>query len=148
MKRTVIALCIIIIVGIQLIPVNRTNPEVAYDFDGPAEVKAILKRSCYDCHSNLTEWPWYSRVAPVSWLVSKDVKKGRDELNFSEWGEYSDRRRTRKLEEIEEKVADKEMPLKLYVRLHPGAALSVADAETLIEWSKVERQAMDKAPAE
>ena len=148
LRRKALFVGILLVLGIQLIPVPRENPEAVAPITAPDDVRMVLENSCYDCHSNLTEWPWYSRVAPVSWLVYKDVKKGRDELNFSEWGEYSDRRRNRKLEEIEEKVTDKEMPLKLYVRLHPEAGLSVADAETLIEWSRGERQAMEEAPAE
>ena len=147
-RKKAMLVALLLVLGIQFIPVPRENPPAVAPISLPDDVRMVLENSCNDCHSNLTEWPWYSRVAPVSWLVYKDVKRGRDELNFSEWGEYSDRRRSRKLEEIEEKVADKEMPLKLYVRLHPGAALSVADAETLIEWSRVERQSMEEAPAE
>jgi hypothetical protein len=147
-RRRALLVVVLLVLGIQLVPVPRENPAVVNPVAVPDDVRMVLENSCNDCHSNLTVWPWYSRVAQVSWLVYRDEKKGRDELNFSEWGEYSDRRRNRKLEEIEEKVADKEMPLKLYVRLHPGAALSVADAETLIEWSRVERQAMEEAPAE
>lgn len=135
-------------IGIQLIPVPRENPPVVAPITVPDGVRTVLENSCHDCHSNLTEWPWYSRVAPASWLVYKDVKRGRDKLNFSEWGEYSDRRRNRKLEEIEELVADKEMPLKIYVRMHPEAALSVTDAESLIEWSRAERASMEDAVAE
>lgn len=141
-KRNKILIAVgLVLVGIQLVPIPRENPPVTAEIAVPAEVRAILEGSCYDCHSNETVWPWYSRVAPASWLVYKDVKKGRDELNFSEWGEYSDRRRNRKLEEVEEKIREKEMPLKIYLPLHPEAALSVADAETLIEWSRSEREA-------
>ena len=147
-RRKALLVAVLLVLGIQLVPVPRRNPAPVNPISVPDDVRMVLENSCYDCHSNLTEWPWYSRVAPVSWLVYKDVKEGRGELNFSEWGEYSERRRNRKLEEIEEKVADKEMPLKIYVRMHPGAALSVADAETLIEWSRVERQAMEEVPAE
>jgi hypothetical protein len=147
-RRKALLVALLLVIGIQLIPVPRENPPVVAPITVPDDVRAVLENSCNDCHSNLTEWPWYSRVAPVSWLVYKDVKKGRDELNFSEWGDYSDRRRNHKLEEIEEKVTDKQMPLKIYLRMHPDAALSVADAETLIEWSRAERAAMEAAPAE
>ena len=114
----------------------------------PDDVQTVLKNSCYDCHSNLTEWPWYSRVAPASWLVYRDVKKGRDEMNFSEWGDYSERRRNSKLEEIEELVTEKKMPLKIYLSLHPEARLSVADKETLIYWSRSARSSGESPPAE
>ena len=138
----------VVVVGMQLVPVPRENPPVTAAISVPQEVQAVFDNSCNDCHSHLTEWPWYSRVAPASWLVYRDVKKGRDELNFSEWGDYSDRRRNHKLEEIEEKVSDKEMPLPIYVRLHPEAALSVNAAETLIKWSRAERAALDFVPDE
>lgn len=142
-KRNKILLAVgLVVVGIQLVPVPRENPPVTAAIVVPPEVQGILEASCYDCHSNLTEWPWYSRVAPASWLVYKDVKEGRDELNFSEWGDYSDRRRNHKLEEIEEKVREGEMPLKLYLPFHPEAALSEADAETLIQWSRAEREGL------
>jgi len=147
-RKKAMLVTLLLLLGIQLIPVPRENPEAVAPILVPDDVRVVLENSCNDCHSNLTVWPWYSHVAPVSWLVYRDVKKGRAELNFSEWGEYSERRRNRKLEDIEEKVADKEMPLKLYVRLHPEAGLSVADAEALIEWSRVERRAMEEAPAE
>lgn len=148
LRKKALFVGILLVLGIQLIPVPRENPEVVAPITVPDDVRMVLENSCYDCHSNLTEWPWYSRVAPVSWLVYKDVKKGRDELNFSEWGEYSDRRRNHKLEEVEEKVSEGEMPLKVYLPLHPEARLSDADRQTLIEWSRAEREAMDEAPAE
>jgi len=147
-RQKAILVAMLLVLGIQLIPVPRENPPAVAPISVPDDVRTVLENSCYDCHSNLTEWPWYSRVAPVSWLVYKDVKKGRDELNFSEWGEYSDRRRDHKLEEVEEKVSEGEMPLKVYLPLHPEARLSDADRQALIEWSRVERRAMDEAPAE
>jgi len=142
-RRKVLLVVLLTVIGIQLIPVPRENPPVVASITVPDDVRTILENSCYDCHSNLTEWPWYSRVAPASWLVYKDVKRGRDEMNFSAWGEYSDRRRNHKLEEIEELVTDEKMPLKIYLRMHPEAELSAADAETLIEWSRAERAAAE-----
>jgi hypothetical protein len=147
-RRKILLVVILLVVGIQLVPVPRENPPVTAPVAAPDDVRAVLENSCYDCHSNLTKWPWYSRVAPASWLVYKDVTKGRDELNFSEWGEYSDRRRDHKLEELEEFVTDKKMPLPIYLRLHPEAALSVAAAETLIGWSRAERAALGIVPEE
>lgn len=147
-RRKLLFVALLTAVGIQLVPVPRTNPPEVAPVRVPDPVRTVLERSCYDCHSNQTEWPWYSRVAPVSWLVYKDVKKGRDQLNFSEWGEYSDRRRDRKLEEIEELITDKKMPLKIYLPLHPEARLSATDAETLIEWSRAERGPIEPAATE
>lgn len=133
----------LLLVGIQLVPVSRDNPPEPAPIVTPVEVREVLETSCYDCHSNLTRWPWYSRVAPVSWLIGRDVTEGRDELNFSEWGDYSARRQNHKLEEVEEKVTEKEMPLKLYLPLHPDARLTEAEAETLIEWSRAERAILE-----
>jgi len=76
---------IIVVIAIQFVTVERTNPPVTGEINVTPELKSVLQKSCYDCHSNETVWPWYSKVAPVSWLVSKDVVEGREELNFSEW---------------------------------------------------------------
>jgi len=132
----------VLLIAIQLVPVRRENPPVTAAIETPDEIGSLLRASCYDCHSNQTAWPWYSRVAPVSWLVYRDVKKGRDELNFSEWGNYSDRRRDHKLEEVEEKVSEGEMPLKFYLPLHTEARLSDADRQILVDWARAERAAV------
>jgi len=138
----------VLALGIQLVPVPRENPPIVAPISVPDDVQTVLENSCYDCHSNLTEWPWYSRVAPASWLVYRDVKKARDEMNFSQWGDYSERRRNHKLEEIEELVTDKKMPPKIYLPLHPEARLSVADMETLVDWSRAEREVPEPASIE
>ena len=78
------ALLILVLIGIQFIPVERTNPPVVLDVDAPPQVKEILKKACYDCHSNDTEWAWYTKIAPMSFLAIKDVDEGREHLNFSE----------------------------------------------------------------
>jgi hypothetical protein len=122
---------------IQVIVPARTNPVSdpamhlrAVRPDAAAAV-AVMERSCRDCHSNDTVWPWYSRVAPVSWLVAHDVSDGRRELNISEFGTYNDRRRQRKLEEACEQVREGEMPLWIYRLQHPEAALQPGDVETI-----------------
>lgn len=135
----------LVLFGIQLVPVPRENPPVTAEILAPDQVRSRLESSCYDCHSNQTVWPWYSHVAPVSWLVYRDVRKARDELNFSLWDEYTDRRRDHKLEEIEEKVSEGEMPLKIYLPLHPDARLSDADRQTLVDWARTERAAIPSA---
>ena len=87
MKKFIIFL-IVVIVGIQFIPVERTNPPVQSDIDAPADVKAIFKKACYDCHSNETNWAWYTKIAPASFIAVDDVNTGRKHLNFSEWDKY------------------------------------------------------------
>jgi hypothetical protein len=138
MKRKLLILTgalAVILIAIQLVPVERTNPPVVADFDGPTAVKAVLETSCYDCHSHETSWPWYSRVAPMSWLVAHDVEEARDHLNFSQWGTLDAKRREKLTEEIWEEVEEGEMPLKVYLLAHPDARLSEADKATLRDWS-------------
>ena len=121
--------------AIQLVPVARENPPVEGDVEAPAEVASILRRACYDCHSHETRWPWYSRVAPVSWIVASDVRDGRRHLNFSRWNRLDEGKRAHALEEIVEEVQTGEMPLKAYRVTHPGAELTAADVETLRGWA-------------
>lgn len=120
---------------LQLIPVDRTNPPVEREVQAAPEVKAILTRACYDCHSNETVWPWYSRVAPVSWLVAWDVKEGREELNFSTWNRYDAKQRAKKIKESWEEVQEGEMPPWFYVPLHGEARLSDRDRRILGAWA-------------
>jgi len=116
---------------IQLVPVSRDNPKVIADVAAPAEVDAILRRACYDCHSHETVWPWYAYVAPISFLVAHDVHEGREHLNFSNWGQ-----RPRHAEDIAEVVDEGEMPMWIYVLNHPEAKLTAAERKTLTGWAK------------
>ncbi len=130
----------------QLIPVEKTNPpvnpvETVYaSMPVPPDIASIFRRSCHDCHSNQTVWPWYSRLAPVSWLVVRDVKKGRGELNLSEWGRYAGRRKDRKLKEICEQVTGSKMPMPAYTLMHPQARLVHQDKKTMCEWTDAARK--------
>ena len=125
-----------LLVLIQLVRPSQTNPPSTGTIQAPAEVITLLERACYDCHSNETKWPWYSQVAPVSWLVSRDVNDARKHLNFSEWENYEAGRKLKKLEELVEEVGEGEMPLAIYVPLHPEAKLTAADRSVLVEWAK------------
>jgi hypothetical protein len=111
-----------------------TNPPVQGELAAPSEVDATLRRSCYDCHSNETRWPWYSRVAPFSWVVVHDVDLGRKEVNFSQWGEYFPRTRQRKLQWMQRAVQQQVMPPRSYILLHPDARLSAEDRARLQQW--------------
>jgi mono/diheme cytochrome c family protein len=122
-----------VLAAIQLVPVERTNPPVESEVDAPAEVKAILRRACWDCHSHETVWPLQAYVAPVSWLVAHDVEEGREEMNFSRWSEVDPARVARKLPE---EVGEGEMPPRLYALAHPGARLSDADRAVLVAWAR------------
>ncbi|NPA30117.1 MAG: heme-binding domain-containing protein [Epsilonproteobacteria bacterium] len=129
---------LILIVGMQLIPVEMTNPQSdpKLEIKAPADVQAIFVRSCYDCHSNHTKWPWYSHVAPVKWFVARDVKVGRQWLNFSEWETY-DEAKKEKLKAMIFKAVGLAMPLGLYVKAHPEAALSAEDKQKIREWTGI-----------
>ena len=127
---------------IQLVPVSRTNPPESGPLVAPAEVKEILTNSCYDCHSNKTKWPWYSRVAPVSWWVVDHVNEGREELNFSNWGALDPEEQGEMLEEIVEEVEEKKMPLPSYTLGHPQAALSTQEVKVLRNWVQATRGAL------
>jgi len=133
-KRTLIVLAILV-AAIQLIQPDRSNPPVTADFDGPESVKVILKAKCYDCHSNEVVWPWYSYVAPVSWWISDHVIEGREELNYSEWGDFSTKRRGRKTEETYDEIADGYMPLKSYLLTHRDAKVTEEELAIIEAWA-------------
>jgi cytochrome c551/c552 len=135
LKRVGIGL-ILLLIAAQFVPVQRINPVERGEFTAPADVQAILRRACYDCHSNETNWPWYSKIAPVSFLLANDVKEGRREVNFSTWQKYENQRRLRKLKEIAKEVENGDMPPWYYLPLHPDAKLSSAERQTIISWAK------------
>jgi hypothetical protein len=110
------------------------------------EVGAIIHRACKDCHSNATTWPWYSRVAPVSWMIARDVSRGRAKLNFSEWGPGT--RSANEVAEICDAVTDESMPLRPYLLMHPEARLSRQDVDTICAWADhAKARAGARAPA-
>jgi len=123
----------------------RTNPPIDHSQTLEAhaqispEVSSILARSCNDCHSNRTAWPWYTNVAPVSWFVTEHVDEGRSEMNFSEWGLYNRRRQETRLQAICDEVESGGMPLSSYLPLHPHAKLSAEDKKALCDWAEAER---------
>lgn len=138
MKRILLILLAVVAAALllaQLVPVERDNPPVEQTVDAPAEVLTVLRRSCFDCHSHETRWPWYSYVAPVSFLVADDVHHGREHLNFSTWNRYPADERADLFEEIGEEVEKGAMPLPLYLRTHPEARLSAAERGLILGWA-------------
>lgn len=119
---------------IQLVPVNRNNPPVTGEIDPPDNVYEIIYRACYDCHSNETDWPWYSRIAPVSWWLAHNVSEGREHLNFSIWDSYTPAEQLHLVEEIWEEVDEANMPLYTYLITHPRAELSNLDINLIYYW--------------
>jgi Haem-binding domain len=118
----------------QFVTAKRTNPSSLGAFAAPPGIAVTLKRACYDCHSNETRWPWYSRLAPLSWLIVRDVTLGRKEVNFSEWGSYYLLTQRRKLEWIGRALHEEKMPPWSYRLMHPSARLSQADRAALERW--------------
>lgn len=145
-RITVIVL--VLLAGIQLIPVAKTNP--TFDPVGslwamqnvPADIGAILQRSCQDCHSNRTKWPWYSHVAPVSWTVASDVNGGRRHFNMDEWASYSLEKKQSKLTKICEELKSGDMPDSKYLWIHRSAKLTDQQRATLCDWAEVTRKTL------
>jgi len=139
--KLVLGILVVAIVLIQLVPVERENPLVKGEVSAPDPVMEVLRGSCYDCHSNETVWPWYSRVAPLSWLIAGDVEEGRSHLNFSEWESLTDEDRADAMEEIWEEIEEGAMPLPIYLRMHPEAVLTEPQREVLRRWLEGQPQA-------
>ena len=139
--RISLALSAVALTGAQVVRPARTNPlsnpadVLTAHMNVPADVVAILDRSCRDCHSNDTRWPWYSHVAPVSWLVIDHVNHGRSHLNVSDWGRYDRRRQAQLLKNSCELSRKGAMPMPSYLLLHGTARLSPADIEKLCDWA-------------
>jgi hypothetical protein len=99
-------------------------------------ISALLQESCYDCHSNNTEYPWYNKVQPVAWFLEDHINEGKEELNFNEWDAYSNRRKNSKLKSIISQVKDDEMPLASYTLIHKDAKLSNSEKTLIIDYMK------------
>ena len=128
-----------IFAALQLFNPVRTNPPVITDFiaaaSPPASVAAPLRAACYDCHSHETKWPWYSRVAPISWLIVSDTDEGREHLDFSDWPAEA-ARAAKKLDRINEVLDYREMPPKKYTLLHADARLTETQRKEIMDWTE------------
>jgi hypothetical protein len=145
MKRKIKLILVLLVVGFAVIqffrPERFTSNEVTNDhifkkMQVPENVQSILKRSCYDCHSNHTVWPWYSNVAPISWFVVSDVNEGRRKMNLSEWGKLTEKKQIKRLTDICDEITENRMPLGQYVIIHGDAKLSDTDKDVLCKWVK------------
>lgn len=131
--------------ALQFYRPDRTNPTVnpaetlEASTDLPSDVRAVLQRSCNDCHSNETSYPWYSNVSPFSWFLDDHIRHGRSELNFSVWNTYEKSRKMRKLDEICEVIESSEMPLPSYLWIHRDAVLKSENARRLCSWAADEK---------
>jgi len=140
LKKILLALLIVLIIS-QFFPANlpkvtAENPaDLIANNSIPDEVAKILHESCYDCHSNETIYPWYSYVSPVKFLVSKDTRKGRKHVNFSEWENYNKADKLEALDDFGDEVDEGEMPMEIYTVMHSNSKLSDADRELLVAWA-------------
>jgi hypothetical protein len=135
MKKVILFIALLL-AAIQFVPISRTNPAEESPLEAPAPVAALLKRACFNCHSHQTVWPWYSRVAPASWLLASDVTEGRSELNFSSWGKYLPEKRLTLAKELVEDLASGEMPPWYYLPLHPEGRLTPEELGAIKEWAE------------
>ncbi len=137
--RLILIVFLVVFIGIQFVPVERTNPPSravdSLQAKTTPEIKAILDRSCRDCHSNETRWPWYSHVAPAAWLVASDVHKGREHFNYSEWTSIDSDEQDKFLGGMCSLAQRGRMPLPPYLLIHRDAKLSPADVTALCAWS-------------
>jgi len=126
--------------AVQFIPVGTRNPAVVPALTiyatqpVPQTVRSIFDNSCSDCHSNQTHWPWYSHLAPVSWMIVHDVHEGRKHLNLSEWGTYSEKKREEKLESLCEQVTNGDMPDSKYAFVHRKVRLTQDQRDAVCAW--------------
>lgn len=113
----------------------------------PDSVQALLKKSCYDCHSNHSDYPWYDRVAPVSWWITNHINEGKRGLNFTEFADYTSKRKAKKLDGIAKTVQKGEMPLNSYLWMHGDAKLSEAQKKTIVDWANAAKQTIPDSTA-
>ena len=136
MKKLAI-LIVLIFIGIQFVPMDvpaDVPTKAENSIEAPENIQAILKRSCFDCHSNHTIYPWYSNIAPVSWFTKHHVEEGRKHMNFSTWASYEDEKKLKFLQKIPKAIQSK-MPLSSYLIMHQDAKLSDADKEAIKIWA-------------
>jgi hypothetical protein len=148
-KKIVMIVLAVLVVGlvvIQFFQIDRTAPPVyaAETIEAavpvPPDISEIIGRSCSDCHSNLTVYPWYTRIQPVGWFMKNHINDGRRELNFSIFNTYTPRRKVKKLEDLCEQVTKREMPLPSYLWIHRDSALADTEIKALCDWTETAKE--------
>ncbi len=142
MKRVkqILFVVLIVFVAIQFMQPARNQSgqvlqsDISKTYHIPNNVHALLKNACLDCHSNNTSYPWYFNIQPIGWILAKDIKDGKEKLNFSEFGSISSRRQISKLQEAENRIKDGTMPLPVYQFMHPSARLTEEERRVVIDW--------------
>ena len=131
-----------IFIIIQFIPTGKPSnqPSPGKDLfevtEIPQDVGLLMKNACYDCHSQKVKFPWYSNVAPMSWLVARDIKEARENLDFSKWGYFSKKEKLKALDKIGDEVGEKKMPIPMYTLMHAEARLTQAERDAIVNWAE------------
>ncbi len=153
-KKALIGLVVILVVIQFIRPEKNNNATASADdvtalYTVPDSVQQILKKACYDCHSNTTQYPWYSNIQPVAWWLKDHIDEGKDELNFSEFGKRPLAKQAKKLKKLAKEVEEGEMPLDSYTWMHKEAVLTESEKNTLINWARsLSEQVAVNAPQE
>lgn len=138
--KKISVLLLLVFVGIQFIPAKHNESTLIPISDFmkvykvPTHIEKKVKAACYDCHSNHTEYPWYSKVQPFAWILEGHIKEGKKELNFSDFGNYSSRRQKNKLKSIGSQIKEDKMPFYSYTLMHREAKLSKKEKNELEKW--------------
>jgi exonuclease VII small subunit len=155
--KKVLIIIIVAFILIQFFPIGKSNPAPTPNMDfltikkTPEKTAAMIRTSCYDCHSNESKYPWYSNVQPFGWFLKNHIEEGRKELNFSTFATYEKKRQVHQLEEAVEKLEKNEMPLDSYVLIHNDAKLTLEEQKELIHYFKTmaqETRLMNNLPAQ
>jgi len=131
---------VVIFIAIQFVPIDRENPigdansDLLMQTQASQEVQSIMRNACYDCHSNETVWPWYSNIAPVSFVIANHIEEGRDHLNFSDWASYDKEDQSYILKNMKKEIDKNAMPLKGYVKMHANAEMTNERKALIFAW--------------
>jgi hypothetical protein len=140
-----LVVCSVLVHPFRAIKAQRSDKPLLLDSTFDPQVVRTIERSCQNCHSEKTEWPWYSYVAPMSWMIENDVQRGRSHMNLSRWNGYNPEEQQEILSKMSVLVRNREMPLPRYLLLHPEAKLSDADVAYLYQWARSERKRLKAA---
>jgi hypothetical protein len=138
--KTILLILVGLLLVAQFIPIDRSVPEVDPNADflksveAPTTIANLIEGACYDCHSYESEYPWYAKIAPLSFWIQGHINGGRQHLNFSDWTSYPAKKAAHKLEECYEEVQERHMPMKSFTWLHPEAKLSDEQVSALAQW--------------
>ncbi len=148
-KKVLLALLVVFLL-IQLVQPARNESgqimpnDISKTVAVPSDIQGILKKACYDCHSNNTVYPWYAHLQPMHWFMNNHIQSGKAELNFNEFGSYTPRRQQSKLRSIENSLENGSMPLSSYVLIHRNAILTETEKSLLLNWVQNSKDSLNK----